>query len=157
MESAYAWVDHLLPPTVSLLEVVWTLPAAVGMTRYIGRYIRNGRGQRALEKEQVHGAYKLMGDMRALRFLGLAIVFELFLLLGLVAMTIPQNPASNEYSTTAFFSTALLLLAEVALVLIGEAADWYQAQIDRLLRVDPDVRVCPYCGRNYEEGDIACA
>lgn len=127
------WLEVFLPSTVSVIELAWSLPAVVGLVRYLERYRRARQKRLDNERQRINGELRIMARMRCIRFLALALAFECFLGAGLIAMTLPQEPASDADSGTAWAIAACLFGVQVALLVSGEVLDFYERALAHLV------------------------
>lgn len=127
------WLEAFLPSTVSVIELAWSLPAVVGLVRYLERYWRARQKRVDNERKRINGELRIMARMRCIRFLALAVAFECFLGAGLVAMTLPQGPASDADSGAAWVIAACLFGVQMALLVSGEVLDFYERALAHLV------------------------
>jgi hypothetical protein len=110
---------------VTWLEVAWTLPAILGMIRYgFIRYRHTYESRKIYKAEHGENSIYYAYNIRAFRFLIIAIIFECFSLIGMRAMVTPNVPTSSTSTELDQLLVVLLLLSgEMALFLKGEYVD----------------------------------
>jgi CheY-like chemotaxis protein len=123
--------DGNLTPTISILEVLWTLPCIYGWVKYLGWAHKAYQAVHATAKGP--RAPHLMAVIRFARELMCMIALECWGLLGLRSMTLPQGPGANPETLEAWIATMVLLLPSVVLVVVGVYTHREEAHLDRAL------------------------
>lgn len=105
--------------TVSWIELCWTGAALIGLLRSGGRCWRYYRLYRGCPAD---AGLRLVAFMRVENQAFLAVIFEAWLGVGLIAMMRPEPPGT-ETTLEGVALSAILVLTSVLLWLKGEAAD----------------------------------
>lgn len=132
-------IERLLPATVSLVEVIWTIPALLGLWRYLGYRYRAALAQlHAIQDDPTYtAAERLTQEARCARFAYLSFVFYCFLMLGMRSLFYPQPPGYTILDPENWVPALPILAAEIALFLKGELLDKYERAVARLYRQMP--------------------
>jgi hypothetical protein len=125
-------LDTWLPMTVSHLELAWTCTALAGMVRYAGRLGRAGHALWDIRQQGINGISRLLASSRVVRYLALTVVFEGFVGIGVLTMTLPTGPVTDPDTPSAWAIALLLLGIQAVLVVKGEQADRYERGALRL-------------------------
>lgn len=128
-----------LTPTVSVIELLYTLPAAYVTVRYGRRAILALRTYRRYTRENQPLTLRLRERIRLRRFLSLAVIAEFLLGLGALAMLQPPTIAAETWQPIAVMGAVFCFGALLVLGLKGEVVDrdehalaWlYQQQVQQ--------------------------
>jgi hypothetical protein len=111
-----------ITPTISLLELIWTVPALFAWVRYAQRAWHAFWELRRLR--QLHPparlSKRLREKIRTERFLFLSFASECMALVGIGAMFQPPTPAQVTSSPIALIGPLLLVCTQWAIILKGE-------------------------------------
>jgi hypothetical protein len=120
----FDWVVSLLltdiSPTVSVIELIWTVPACVAWLRYGNWAIRAFRVQRRARQTNQRLSLQMRESIRTQRFLFLSFVSECMTGIGILAITQPPTPAQAIESPIGLVVPLLLISVEWAIILKGE-------------------------------------
>lgn len=150
----FEWIVMVLltdiTPTISVIELVWTIPALFAWVRYGDRAWHACRAQWRLRRERQRLSLRMREKIRAERFLFLAFASECMTLIGLGSMMQPPSPAQVIESPLGLIGPLLLIAAQWAIILKGEIIErdeqallWLyerEAQAARGSRPVPDVK-----------------
>lgn len=122
-----------LTPTVSLLELIYTLLSLTGMvlTGYIA--YDNYRDLRALHRQHANGYSRLTASIGIWDAVAAMIFHGLFLLLGMLALFAPNPPASRRLVAD-LFALGFILMQILILTVQGRNQLARQAIRDKLRR-----------------------
>lgn len=139
-----------LTPTISILELLWTVPALWAWWRYGVRAGHALVAQRRLNRENQRLSLRMRETIRAQRFLFLAFASECMFLVGAGSMMQPPTPAQVTANLVGLIGPLLLICAQWAIILKGEVIERHEralmwlyereAQAARQGGKGPDVR-----------------
>jgi len=120
-----------LTHTISVVEVVWTIFCGLGLYFNVSLFWRASIDLAALRLNKINHIREHAAVTHVLSFAGMSFVQFVMLLIGLMAMTIPDNPVSKfRYAVATIF-----IIVSFVLALLG----WVQESRRRhLLRMIAD-------------------
>lgn len=131
------YVFEVLTEHVSFVEFIWFLIMLFGFIRYgLNRYVHTFYVRSNYKREdETHcdDSVKLQLDARAFRYLTIAVIFWLWLLLGLRAMLVPNPPSVNS-DIEQIVLLAVLVTGAALLFLKGEYYDVLEGKSYRKYR-----------------------
>lgn len=115
-----------LTPTISLIELLWTVPALFAWVRYGDRAWQAVCAQRRLRKERQRLSLRMRETIRAQRFLFLMFASECMCLVGVGAMFQPPTPAQAIESPVGLIGPLLLIAMQWSIILKGELIERHE-------------------------------
>jgi hypothetical protein len=122
-----------LPDTISVVELLWTVPALYGIGLYTRRYVRSRTQRVEATRIGINGELGLVYRMRCIRNAGLILVYSLFMGAGVLAMMLPEGPTSNPDDSRAWAIAVFIMLGEIVPIYVGHVLDHYEHAMAELL------------------------
>jgi hypothetical protein len=108
-----------ISPTVSVLELLWTILAGVGLLVHMVLMVDALRDKAALNATGQNGPRKLIADMNAIDDATRAILQLAFLIVGILAMFNPSTTASGNPSLVSTVAGVVFIGGEMMLVAVS--------------------------------------
>jgi hypothetical protein len=126
--------------TVDLVEVVWTLAAVPGLVLWLGNRVEAGRSLRAIRAVGAHNGRMIIARYSVQKANVLVGVSAVFVLIGIISMIRPANPATATWDWPRIVLTLGVLGAPAGISFIGYRWRTVERQVTALARKTLDSR-----------------
>lgn len=129
--TGWAWLDENLPPTVSVIEFMWTATMTGFLLRVLGKVPRPWYALREYQRYQIDGPLLLTAHSRVVRLLGSVLGFEFWAALGVLSMLIPREPETPLQQFAGFVALVFIFFGAAMFAFVEEATCRYEREVLR--------------------------